>query len=121
MFYSEEAINNLSVIAFTLRLFTLIILKYFFLDDNLFLFRDDACFDSYERLGADRGRDPALYCFARLYSALYCPLYSLSHVPSLNITPMPRPIRGQCGSSRPIRGQFLHPSPTSWAGQGVGI
>ena len=69
----------------------------------------------------DRGRDPALYCFARLYSALYCPLYSLSHVPSLNITPMPRPIRGQCGNSGPIRGQFLHPSPTSWAGQGVGI
>ena len=77
MFYSGEAINNLSVSAFTLR-FTLIILKYFFLDDNLFLFRDDACFDSYERLGADRGRDPALYCFARLYSALYCPPSSVN-------------------------------------------
>ena len=56
MFYSEEAINNQQSICQCVHA-SLVHIDYF----KVFFpwwqsFRDDACFDSYERLGADRGQ-----------------------------------------------------------------
>ena len=77
-----------------------------------FCFPDDACFASYERLAAGRGRGPGsvLSSEAVLCSVLcfvLCTVQSLilQRVPGLNVTPRRQPIRSVCVVSWPIRGQ----------------